>query len=102
MFDRVLNKTMSYYVWELVFGKINSFFQKFIHPWGMFIAECYIFIGFVATELKKNSLYGTIIKFDCSASFDCIFYFLTVTYMKIDSYIFVHRSPFHTMMLQRC
>ena len=53
MFDRVLYKTMSYYVWELVFGKINSFFHKFIHPWEMFIAECYIFIGFVATELKK-------------------------------------------------
>ena len=38
-----------------------------------------------ATELEsKKSLYATIIKFDCSPSFDCILYFL----MKIVSYIF--------------
>ena len=44
----------------------------------MFIFESYIFIG--ATEpqqsQKKNSLYATIFKFDCSPSFDRIRYFL--------------------------
>ena len=31
MFDRVLNQPLGYYVWELVFGKFNLFFKKFIH-----------------------------------------------------------------------
>ena len=45
IFDMVLYQPLGRYVWELVFGKFNSFSQKFIHPWGMFIVECYIFIG---------------------------------------------------------
>ena len=45
IFDMVLYQPLGRYVWELVFGKFNSFSQKFIHPRGMFIVECYIFIG---------------------------------------------------------
>ena len=29
---------------ESSFWKVNSFFQKFIHRWEMFIVECYIYI----------------------------------------------------------
>ena len=50
----------------------------------------------------KNTLYATIIEFDCSPSFDCILYFITVTYMKIESYIFVNSGPLHTTMLESC
>ena len=77
MVDRVLNKPLGQYVWELVFGKFNSFLQKFINPWGMFIVECYIFSGYGARE-KKSSLYAIINKFDCSSSFDWILHFLSV------------------------
>ena len=56
----------------------------------MLIVECYIFIGKVATDrVKKNSLNVTIMKFDCSVSFD---------YMKIEGYIFVRSGPLHTML----
>ena len=54
MFDRVLNQSMGHYVWEQVFGKFNLFFKKYIHPWEMFIVECYIFVGYRPTEPKKK------------------------------------------------
>ena len=72
MFNRDLNQPLDHYVWEVVLGgKFNSFFQKFIHPWKMFIVECYIYIGYRATKLQKKfirraRLYATIIKFDNS------------------------------------
>ena len=77
IFNRVLNQPLGHYAWELVFGRFNSLFQKFIHPLGMFIVECYIFIGYRATESKKEkkSLCVTIIKFVCSPSFDLIEFF---------------------------
>ena len=58
------------HLWELVFGRFNSFFHKSIHPWEMFIVECYIFIGNIATDRVKKSLNATIMKFVCSHSFD--------------------------------
>ena len=78
MFDRVLNQSMGHYVWEQVFGKFNLFFKKYIHPWEMFIVECYIFVGYRPTEpkKKKNIHYSQLL--DCSPSFDCFLYFLTV------------------------
>ena len=65
MFDRVLNQNQSlgHYVWELVFGKFNLFFKKFIDPWEMFIVNVTFLF---ATDLqsqkkkKKNSLFATI------------------------------------------
>ena len=84
MFNRDLNQPLGHYVWEEVLGgKFNSFFQNFIHPWEMFIVECYIYIGYRATKLQKKFirlaiLYATIIKFDNSPFFDCIIYFLTI------------------------
>ena len=36
----------------------------------MFIVECYIFIGNIATDRVKKSLNATIMKFVCSHSFD--------------------------------
>ena len=54
IFNGVLNYPLGYYVWELVFGKFNLFFQKFIHTWQMFIVLCYIYIGCRATKLKKE------------------------------------------------
>ena len=37
---------------ESSFWKVNSFFQKFIHCWEMFIVECYIYISYRATKYK--------------------------------------------------
>ena len=34
------------------FWKVNSFFQKFIHCWEMFIVECYIYVSYRATKYK--------------------------------------------------
>ena len=70
MFNRALNQPLGYYVWEVAFGKFNSFFQKFIHPLEMYIVECYIYICYRATKMKKNFLriilYASITEFDCS------------------------------------
>ena len=48
----------------------------------MCIVECYIYIDYRAAKIKKKFikliLYATIIKFQCSPSFDSILYFLTV------------------------
>ena len=54
MFNKNLNQPLGHYVWEVVFGMFNSFFQKCIHPWDIFIAECYIYIGYRATKLQKK------------------------------------------------
>ena len=50
----VLNKPLGQYVWELVFGKFNSFFHRSIYSWEMFIVEWYIFIGNIATDRVKK------------------------------------------------
>ena len=91
MFDMVLKKYLDQYVLEQGLGKFNSFFQKFIHPRGIFVVECYIFIDCIATKSIKFII-ATIIKFDCSTSFDSTLCFLTVTYTTIKSYIFVRSA----------
>ena len=72
----------------------NWFLESWIHfstnPWEMFIVECYIFISNIATDKLKDSLNATVMKFDCWLSFD---------QMKIESYIFVHTGPFHTLII---
>ena len=85
MFNRALNQLLGQHLWELVFGKFNSFFHKFIHQ---FIrGECLLLniIFLLITELqsffKKKSLYilyTATIKFDCSPYFNCILYFLII------------------------
>ena len=82
MFDRALNQSLGQYVWEAVFGNFNSIFQKFIRPREMIIVEYHIYVCYRATKRKKKFirllLYAPFIKFDCSLSFDCILYFLTL------------------------
>ena len=80
--NRALNQLLGQYDWEAVFGKFNSLLLRFIHTWEMCIVECYIYIDYRAAKIKKKFikliLYATIIKFQCSPSFDSILYFLTV------------------------
>ena len=54
MFNRDLNQALGNYFLKVVFGKFNSFLQKFIHPWEMFMVEYYFYIGYTATKLRKK------------------------------------------------
>ena len=68
--------------WVLVESLIHFFRNSFIpDPWEMFIVECYIYIGYRAIKLQKKFirlaiLYATVIKFDNSTFFNCIYYLL--------------------------
>ena len=54
MFDIILIHPLHHYVWELGFGKFNSFFKKFIHPCGMFIVVLLHFTFLLAKELQSQ------------------------------------------------
>ena len=54
MFHRALSQSLDQYVWKVVFGRFNSFFQKSFNIWEMFVVKCYIYIGFWASKLTKK------------------------------------------------
>ena len=85
MFDRVLNQPLGYYVWELVFGKFNLFFKKFIHQWEMFIVE-FLLATDLQSQKKKNfvicnyrlfTLFWLFSLFPNSINENCELYFCT-------------------------
>ena len=104
MFHRALSQSLDQYVWKVVFGRFNSFFQKSFNIWEMFVVKCYIYIGFWASKLTKKlfRLYYMHLLSNLIVHLLCIWLHSLFPNSIKERYIFIHRGPLHTMMLQSC